>query len=298
VPWSAAAARARSQSAHLDTLTRITINEMLDAFGLGGVRRGRGLLEAFCYKRAHEFAQQAATYDAVVGTAGLQTGGLWVLDTFVRHVEIIGQDLVPREGPVLLVANHPGLFDAPALFGATPRPDLRVVAAERPFLEALPNTTRYLFVVPEQAEQRFKPVRAVARHLRQGGAVLTFPRGEIEPDPAILPDAPASLRNWSGSVEHFVRLAPDMTIVPTVVSGVLAPWALRHPLTWLRRSERERRWLAATLQFIRTTMQDIRLRVAFGTPIQTAALASNADPAAISQAVLREMERLLHEAQR
>jgi putative hemolysin len=193
-----------------------------------------------------------------------------------RRARVEGGENVPRKGPLLLVSNHPGLADAVALFAATPRTDLRVVAAERPLLEALPNTKRYLLTVPETGPGRFGLVRAATRHLRRGGAVLTFPGGRIEPDPAALPGAVQALDRWSSSVDLFARLTPELTIVPAVVSGVISPAALRNPLTWLRRRRRDREWLAATLQMLTPALHDVTVRVEFGSPVRAGPDASDA----------------------
>jgi hypothetical protein len=89
-----------------------------------------------------------ATYDDIVGEAGLPAGGSWAMERMARGVVVEGAEGVPGEGPLLVVSNHPGLADAVALFAAMPRGDLKVIAAERPFLSALPNTSRALIPVP------------------------------------------------------------------------------------------------------------------------------------------------------
>jgi 1-acyl-sn-glycerol-3-phosphate acyltransferase len=206
-----------------------------------------------------------------------------------RSVEVEGQENVVPEGPLLLVANHPGLADAIALFAATPRRDLRVIAAERPFLEALPNTSRYLIPVSEASPGRSGAVRAAARHLRGGGAILTFPGGEIEPDPAVLPGAAGALERWSGSLDLFARLVGDLTVVPAVVSGVLSPAALRNPLTLVRRRKKDREWLAATIQMMMPALRNVTTRIAFGPPVYT----DDSADGSVSKATLREARRLI-----
>ena len=262
---------ASGRPGQITTLTRVCADELLYAFGLGGLlQRGvaRRPLELLSRVSARRLARQVATYDRVVGESGLRAGGAWALERMARRVEVEGRENVPREGPLLIAANHPGLGDSLALFATIPRTDLRVVAAERPLLDALPNTSRYLLTVAEASPGRFGLVRAATRHLRDGGAVLTFPGGRIEPDPAVLPGAVEALERWSASVGLFARLVPGLTVVPAIVSGVLSPTALRNPLIFLRRKREDREWLAATLQMMTPMLRNVTTRVAFGQPVR------------------------------
>ena len=275
------------RSEQVEALTRICVDELLGAFGLGGVRRGRYPLELLSRAPARRLAHQVATYDEIVGESGLAAGGVWALERMARHVEVEGRENVVPDGPVLLVANHPGVADALAVFAATPRADLRVVAAERPFLEALPNTSRYLITVSEASPGR--SVRAATRYLRDGGAILTFPGGRIEPDPAVLPGATGALERWSGSLDLFARLVPDLTVVPAVVSGVLSPAALRNPLTLVRHRHEDRQWLAATIQMLVPALRNVTTRVSFGRSVHAGDLPDKA----VREAVLEEARRLI-----
>ena len=271
---------------HLERLTRLCVEDLISAFGLGGVSYGRAVMESISRIPARRLARQILTYDRIVGESGLGTGGAWALKRLSRNTSIEGQENVPREGPLLLVSNHPGLADAVALFAATPRDDLRVIAADRPFLEALPNTSRYLLTIRGTSAGRSGVVRAAARHLRGGGTVLTFPGGRIEPDPAVLPGAVEALDHWSSSADLFARLTPGLAVVPVVVSGVISPSALRNPLIHLRRRRRDREWLAATLQVLVPALRNVDARVDFGRPIY-------AEPGAVGDAVIEESRRLI-----
>src|ERR687889_588252 len=269
----------------LERLTQVCVDDLISAFGLGEVSHGRAVMESISRIPARRLARQILTYDRIVGESGLGTGGAWALKRLSRNTSIEGQENVPRVGPLLLVSNHPGLADAVALFAATPRNDLRVIAADRPFLEALPNTSRYLLTVRETSAGRSGVARAAARHLRGGGAVLTFPGGRIEPDPAVLPGAVEALDSWSSSADLFARLTPGLAVVPVVVSGVISPSALRIPLVRLRRHKRDREWLAATLQMLIPALRNVDARVQFGCPIY-------AEPGApMGDAVIEETRR-------
>jgi putative hemolysin len=272
----------------IEALTRVCVDDLLSAFGLGGLRRGRRLLELLSRVPAQRVARQIAAYDQIVGESGLSAGGAWALERMVKRVEIEGQERVPRTGSLLLLSNHPGLSDAAALFSSVPREDLRVVAAKWPLLDALPNTSRHLITVAKAPSSRFGVLKAAARHLRRGGAVLNFPAGRMEPDPAVLSGAVKALERWSTSVDVFARLAPDLTVVPVAVSGVFSPIALRNPLTYLRHREEDRWWLASNLQMLMPALRNVTARVSFGVPVRTADAGD-----AVSQTVLAEMRRLI-----
>ncbi|MBV9452635.1 MAG: 1-acyl-sn-glycerol-3-phosphate acyltransferase [Rubrobacter sp.] len=271
----------------VEALTQVCVDDLLSAFGLGNLRRGRRLLKLLSRIPARRLAHQVVTYDRTVGELGLGAGGAWILERMARSGEVEGQENIPQEGPLLLVANHPGLTDTVALFNAIPRSDLRVVAAKRPFLDALPNTSQYLLTMSETSSERFGLLRDATRHLRGGGAVLTFPAGRIEPDPAVLPGAVEALEHWSASADLFARLVPRLAVIPVVVSGVLSPAALRNPLTFLRRRPKDRQWLAATLQTMVPALRNVTVRVTFGRPVY-----ADAEDAA-GQVILRETQRLI-----
>jgi 1-acyl-sn-glycerol-3-phosphate acyltransferase len=275
-------------------LARVCVDDLISAFGLGRLGPGpaRSLLRLISSVPARRLAEQVATFDDVVGEAGLPAGGSWAMERMARGVVVEGAENVPGEGPLLVVSNHPGLADAVALFAAMPRGDLRVIAAERPFLSALPNTSGALIPVPDAPNGRSKAVRAAARHLRSGGAVITFPGGRIEPDPALLPGAAEALADWSGSVDLFARLVPELTVVPAVVSGVISPAALRNPVALIRRDPRDRRWLSATLQMLVPALRDVTTRVRFGPPLRAGS------EAPVSLRTVEEARRLIEAAGR
>ena len=116
--------------AQIETRTQVCIDDLLNALGLSGLRRNRRPLELLFRIPVQRLAGQIATYDKIVGEFELRAGRQWTLERMTRRLKVEGQERVPRDGPLLLVSNHPGLSDVVALFAATPRPGLRVVAAE------------------------------------------------------------------------------------------------------------------------------------------------------------------------
>jgi putative hemolysin len=220
-----------------------------------------------------------------------------------KDLVITGQEHIPASGPVLFLANHPGMTDTVSLFASIPRPDLRIVAADRPFLRALAATDPLLFYVSEENNARLNVVRQVAVHLRAGGAVLTFPAGHIEPDPLVLPGAEASLADWSSSIGVFARLAPETQIIPVIASGVLAPKATHHPLTRLRRRPKDRERLGATIQILAgvlwpswwTDLWQVTVNVQFAPPIAAADLVHLHDPEKITAAVLERIRPFIRQ---
>jgi len=131
------------------------------------------------------------------------------------------------------------MTDTLALFAGIKRP-VRIIALNRPFLQSLPHTSKNLFYVSNNASERMSAVKRAASHLRNGGVVLTFPAGKIEPDPDVYPGALESLNDWTDSAGVFLRLAPGTHIVPVLVRNVLWDKAVKHPLTKLKKTREER----------------------------------------------------------
>jgi len=230
-----------------------------------------------------------AAFDRDIARLGLRQGSRNLLATFGPGLKISGAESIPASGPLLVLSNHPGMVDTLALFAAIPRPDLRVVGLERPFLQQLPALSRQMIFIPAPEQGRLQVLRSMLAGLQSGGAVLTFPAGQIEPDPAVLPGALESLQSWSESIALFIRKVPETRIVGAVVSCVLAPQAVFHPLTRLRRRQADRERLGASIQLVMHTLLPglwpLIPRVTFTPPLAASALASLRQPAEITRAV-------------
>lgn len=250
----------------VETLTELNVVDLLDSMGLSRLRATP--VRRLFRPAARRFARTAHEFDTRVGVQGLAQGSAWLMSRMAGGLVTSGLEHVPSQGPVVILANHPGMTDTVALFTSlASRPDLRVIALDRPFLRALPNVARQLIFLPAEEEGgRMAVLRAAARHLQDGGALLTFPAGEIEPDPATFGPqrALASLHGWSSSYTLFARLAPQTLFVPALVSHVVSPASQRHPLTLLRRTAVDKQKLAAALQVVLPRYRKLAARVTFG----------------------------------
>jgi len=237
-------------------------------------------------------------FDRTVGEFGLVHGSSMTVRSYVQDVRIHGNSL--PAGPFLALSNHPGMTDTLSLFCALDRSDLKIIALDRPFLNALPNTSRHLFYLKEDAASRIGLVRQVSAHLRSGGALLTFPAGRIEPDPDVHDGALNSLRQWVDSAGVFLRMAPETAILPVLVRGVVWDRMARHPLLAIKKTREDRDTLAAALQLLSHVIWNSRpviVRVQIGRPIYARDLGGT-NPKIIHSAVINEMEKLILETPR
>lgn len=278
----------------LARLTRVNQDDLVEAFGLAGVPVLEALLRAVGHATARRFAATILEVDRAVGERGLQQGAEWGLAAFHTALRVSGREHAPHEGPVLFMANHPGMADTLALSAAIPRPGLRTIAARRPFLELLPNLSAPLIWVDEDAASNRGAIRAAAGHLRAGGAVLTFPGGAIEPDPAVRTGLEQRLAGWNRSGDLLARLAPGLRIVPVLVSGVISAQAAGHPLCRLRQTEEGRSLLGAMLQLAISRYRSVRATVQIGPSIDAGAVldAGRSPTEAAAAAVGRMLQRL------
>lgn len=278
----------------IDALTNISLDDLLESAGCSRWRRTplHGPLTRLLRPVALRFANVMREFDERVGRQGLVQGSAWMVRRMAGGAWASGIEHVPRVGPVFVLANHPGMVDAVALFASLAfRPDLRVIALDRPFLRALPNVAKHLIFVPEDAAGRLRVVRDGVRHLQNGGALLTFPAGRIEPDLAVRGPAAAikSLADWSESFALFARLAPRTRCVPALISHVIAPAALTHPLVRLRRSDDGRQKLAAALQVAMRRYQGTTAQLRFGPPMGVQGM----DERLIATQVMAQLRRLI-----
>jgi 1-acyl-sn-glycerol-3-phosphate acyltransferase len=127
-----------------------------------------------------------------------------------------GHRHVPRQGPVLLVANHSSVLDPPLVAGMTPRPVSFLAKAELFQVPLLGWLIRRLGARPLRREGGDpSALRAALRVLQDGGALLMFPEGTRGEEGVL---RPAKL--GAGMLAVLSRAA----VVPVYVSGSGRAW--------------------------------------------------------------------------
>jgi hypothetical protein len=280
-------------------LRRAINTDILQAVGLPPASPLRAALRPLFWPPVHSFARVAAEFDRQVAQSGLMDAVRWVLPRFVDGVHALGAENIPTTGPLVVASNHPGASDGLAIASCLPRNDLKVVVTDRPFFRGLHAASSYLIYTPRDTSGRMGVVREAVRHLRSGGSLLIFAHGHVEPDPEVTPGAEEALEKWSPSVPLLLRQVPGASLVITVVSGVLAPSALRHPLTRLREDWQGRQLLAEFVQIAQQVLVRRRFglvpTVRFGNPLAASDLLAGRDLNAALAAILVRARELLAE---
>jgi len=281
-------------SNNLELLTQINLDDLVTSFGWQDRPLLAHILRKIFLKPARTFASYVIEYDEAVERLGLVDASRLITKRFVKDVRVFGLDHVP-DSAFLALSNHPGMTDTVSLFCALNIPQLKIIALDRPFLAALPNTSKQLFLVKDDPASRMALVRQVSGHLRSGGAALTFPAGEIEPDPNVYPGAKESLQAWTDSVGVFIRMAPETAILPILVRGVIWGKSARHFILGIKKTREEKEKLAAALQLLAMIVfnaKPVSVTVQIGKPITVNGLGTN-DTKIIHEAVLAEMKCLI-----
>ena len=281
-------------TSNYETLTQINLDDLVSAFGLQDRPLLARLLRFIFRMPAQKFARHMVGFDDAVGADGLPEGGRFLLRKYAKDLRVINADRIP-DSAFLALSNHPGITDTLALFAALNRKDLKVIALDRPFLNALPHTTEQLFYVYDDSAKRMSLMRQVSSHLKSGKAALTFPSGHIEPDPDVYPGAVEALQDWTDSVGVFVRLAPEAAILPVLVRSVQAEKYANHWIVRLKKDREEQERLAAALLLLGMMLFNDKpstVTVQIGKPIYIRDIGSS-DTKAMHKAVLAEMKSLI-----
>jgi hypothetical protein len=231
-------------------LSHYLIDEIVMAFGMKSTKLTHWVFNLFLGKVTDRLAGICVVTDRKIETDGFPSATGWMASNWVRAVRTRGIENIPLDGPLLVVSNHVGAYDilvAPSQIG---RKDIKIIASASPFFKNLPNASRHMIYASNETGSRMAAARKGIRHLQAGGALLLFGTGLIDPDPDVYPDAETDVSNWSGSIDLFLKYAPETMVVICMLSGiVLRKWAY-SPLTWFRQVDWQKRRIAEYGQVI------------------------------------------------
>jgi 1-acyl-sn-glycerol-3-phosphate acyltransferase len=269
-------------------LSRLEAVLAADFIALGGFspRAGRLVLRSLLRWRLRQIARDVARFDLAVERQGPAAAMAALAAAYSSRIEVAGAGRPPGSEPLLIVANHPGIFDSFALFSTAGRADLIGLARPQPLFGVLPAMTRHLVMLPDEGPGRAAAARAVLRHLQAGRSAFIFPAGRLEPEPALAPRPDLALGPWLTGAGALVRIAArrqrGLLVVPAAIQGVISArtWRLFRPLIGLRPSASAQRDLATLLQIIFPRFGATSVTVRYGAPRRAAELAEKAGTAA------------------
>jgi putative hemolysin len=185
--------------------------------------------------------------------------------------------LIPKQGPVVAVSNHPfGLIEGailPSLFLSV-RPDVKIMANH--LLASMPETNRLCIYVDPYGGQRaaranHKGLKDAIAWLKQSGLLAVFPAGEVSH--LNLKERSITDPEWSHSVARLIRIT-GATVLPVYFLGANSAWF--HLLGCLHPRVR-----TALLphEFFNKHNRDIEVRI--GSPITPAKIRAYQDDVAL-----------------
>ena len=271
------------------------IDEIFFALGLGRSSGWRRALGPLFYLPADHLARIGTILEEEAPRSGLSGASKRALPELSLNPTLYGVERIPREGPVLIVCNHPGAYDSLVVTASIPRRDLKLVVSDVGFTHALQACSHDFIFVSTDTTERMGALRESITHLRNGGALLIFANGEVEPDPAIMPGADQTIAGWSRSLEIMLRKVPSCWLQVTIACGMLLPKFVHSPLTRIRRMPFHRQKMGELLQILQQMVfpHSIQLhpRVSFALPV----CASDLPRDGMMEDVIRRARLLLEE---
>jgi hypothetical protein len=241
-------------------IARISAREMVASLG---VRDGptwlQRALELPFFVASRKLGTTLATLGVELPSRGLPEAAASALGRFGVSLRTSGVET--PAGPCLVLANHPGAYDALALMRAVDRRDLLILAADREFLRALPGLSEHLVFVSDAPSERARALKRSLVWLRRGGALLHFPAGKIEPDADFVPAGSPLLERWEPGVTTLVAACGRVggRVFVAGVRGVHSPRAKR--LLVNRLAEKHGVYTLSLLVQVVAQLKDVNARV-------------------------------------
>ena len=234
--------------ANLESVTSAILHEIQGVMGLAGHRWLARLVRSLFGPSARRLAGLLVRLDYDVARCGLGAAAENLLARLGQEYRVDCPQAIPQDGPLLVVSNHPGAYDLLILAASVARDDLSIISSDIAIFRHLPSIAPHFIPITEDPYRRMAAVRAALQHLMDGKALLIFPRGDVEIDPALSPQAVEGIARWSPSLELFLRKAPRTRVVVATVSGVLSARWFNHPFLRLWEKTEQRQKVAEIIQ--------------------------------------------------
>ncbi len=270
-----------SQFTSESELRKALLDEVVRAVGLPVCDFWRKLVELTLWVPLTRFSRFGSHVDELVCKHGFSKAIDLGLKILVEDIKVLTDVNVPATGPLLVVSNHPGTYDALCLAAKLPRDDVKIVSSNIPFLKKLKNVNQHFLFGSVDSYVRMLVIRNAIRHLEKGGAVIIFPSGHMDPDPSCMPGAVEALDEWLKSIEIFIKKVPETVVQVAIVSHVLNPRYLSSPITKVRKGRRERQRIAEFIQVLKQMVNKRKFnqipQVSFAPPFSLSEISLDGD---------------------
>ncbi len=228
-------------------------------------------------------------FDRIVKEKNLCAACDWLLHQYYSG-RVTNRGGVSLDGPLLVVCNHPGMMDAVSVLSVIDRKDLRILVTEKEVYRSLPHIAPYLITLPEEGASRIRTIRSMVRSLKQGKAIVVFPSGHLEPDPAFCSDKELSVKEWSPLVGFLCGQARrqefSFRILPVLVSQVLPRWVVSSDFIRDESTLQRTINLTALGMILARVTKKLKITVTIGESIESSELLSgSADPSSLTSMV-------------
>ena len=287
--------------AEIKALSDALVGEIFNALGFSKTGLARRIFGRLFQKAVDRMSTIGVTTDRTIAQSGFPKGAGWMLSNWCTDMTARGKETIPQEGPLLVISNHAGSYDSLVITSQLGRNDLKIISSDIPFFKRLPNIDAHLIFLSDNTHDRMIATRAGIRHLQNGGALLLFGTGLIDPDPEVYPDAEKHLERWSSSIDLFLRQVPEAQVLITIVSGVVAKRWAHHPITWLKRIDWQKRRLAEFGQVIQQLFFPgsfyLQPHISFAPPVRVDKLRRESGTDRLLPAVIARAKSLMIEHQ-
>ena len=230
------------------TLANDLVFELNKSLGFRKDGLAQPFLKPLVWKPMVRFSEMATIFEQRVVQEGWQKASAWFITHFVDKVKTLGAEHLPQEGPLVIAANHPGAYDSLVISSHIPRDDVKIISSDIPFVKKLPDTSKHMIFSSQDSYDRMGAARSALRHLKNGGTLLVFARGTMDPDPAFMPGSEVELTRWTSSLGLFMRNVPQTKLSVSLISGVISQKFINHPATLFRRGRVNKQRLAEFFQ--------------------------------------------------